>query len=109
MVRQGQISLFAAALITVTCATQKMPGTTIASSDAQTDVALSVMGFESAVDSTCKQSRIVNTEVTEHPKDRDKDPWTEKWTVDRCGEMVPYKVAFRPSPSGGTYSVSPWK
>lgn len=29
------------------------------------------------------------------------DPWVERWTVDRCGVSVYYRVELRPNKSGG--------
>lgn len=87
----------------------KVPGKSIASSNAQMHMSLSVMNWESLEDNTCKQSKIIDTEVVEYPKDQNRDSWNEKWTVDRCGKLVYYKILITPSPSGGTYMVTHWK
>jgi len=59
---------------------------------------------------TCvlEERRIINTEVLKLPKRPGKSPWVEKWTVDRCGELVYYSIKFTPTPkTGGTeFNVS---
>lgn len=86
----------------------KVPGKSIANSNAQMHMSLSVMNWESLEDNTCKQSKIIDTEVVQYPKDENTDSWTEKWTVDRCGRLVYYKLLITPSPDGGTYMVTRW-
>lgn len=49
------------------------------------------------------ERRIINTEVTKLPKKPGRSPWKEKWTVDRCGDVVYYSIKFTPTPKqGGT-------
>jgi len=97
-------------LFLASCATMKLPGQSGASYLLQRDASQFVMLLESSADNTCKQSKIVNTEIIDYPKNPGKDPWTERWTVDRCGSLVYYKVKFTPSSGGGTdFSVSVWK
>ena len=110
MVPLRRIGILSAVIFVVGCATAKLPGTSGAGYILQRDASQFVMILESAGDNTCKQSKIINTEITEHPKNPGKDPWTEKWTVDRCGKQVYYRVQFTPSPRGGTdFSVGLWK
>jgi hypothetical protein len=47
------------------------------------------------------ERRIVDTEVLKLPKRPGKSPWVEKWTVDRCGELVYYSIEFTPTPKKG--------
>jgi len=94
--------------LVVFTAMKKLPGESGADKKLQKGASQIVMMLESFKDKPCKKSKIVNTEITEHPKNPGKDPWTELWTVDRCGILVYYKVGFTPSPKGGTdFVVSP--
>ena len=109
MISRRQIGLMVAISILVGCATAKLPGTSGANYVLQQDALQFVMILEAAGDKTCKQSKVVNTEIAEQPNNPGKDPWTEKWTVDRCGKLVYYRVKFTPSPRGGTdFSVGVW-
>lgn len=104
------IVIFGVTIFFIGCATMKLPGQSGANYILQRDASQFVMLLESAADNTCKHSKIVNTEIIDYPKNPGKDPWTERWTVDRCGNLVYYKVVFTPSPEGGTkFSVSLWK
>ena len=94
------------------CATTsiQLPGNTKADQVLQRDAARFVMLLESAEESRCIRHKIVNTEVVEHPNNPGKDPWIERWTVDRCGSLVYYKVKFTPSPTAGTgVTVTVWE
>ena len=82
--------------------TKKLPGESLADYTLQGDAGYVVMMLERIIDDTCEQREFVNTEIIEYPENPGKDPWTERWTIDRCGELVYYKVEFTPSPSGGT-------
>lgn len=102
------VILFAVGCATTRLPTMKLPGQSGASAVLQRDVLQMPMFWP---DSICKQVKVVNTEIVDYPKNPGKDPWTEKWTVDRCGEMVYYEVVFTPTPEiGGTdFRVSIWK
>jgi hypothetical protein len=75
-----------------------VPGETLASTRLQHDVLQPVLAIDMAADSTCRQRKIANTEVLA----RSSTERTERWTVDRCGKLVPYLVTFSPDPAGGT-------
>ncbi len=66
---------------------------------------------EDAEAATCElaERRIINTEVLKLPEKPGRSDWIEKWTVDRCGEVVYYSIKFTPTPKkGGTdFKVSP--
>lgn len=99
-------------ICTAGCATKsiQLPGNTKADPVLQRDAAQFVMLLESEEQSRCAQRKIINTEVKEHPAVPGKDPWIERWTIDRCGSLVYYKVIFTPSASGGTdVSVKLWE
>jgi hypothetical protein len=75
-------------------------GGTTADPVLQRDVTRMIMMFDGAVDKTCSQRRIVNTEVTEQRADG--STAAERWTLDRCGVPQNYRVTYQPSPRGGT-------
>jgi hypothetical protein len=109
MISQRLIVAFLVTMFLVGCATMKLPGQSGANSILQRDASQMVMLLESVEDNTCKQSKIINTEIVDYPKNPGKDPWTERWTVDRCGKLVYYRVVFTPSPGGGTdFGVNLW-
>ena len=58
------------------------------------------MLWDAAADKKCKQRKVVNTEVIEVRPDG--KPGVERWTVDRCGAKVNYRIAFKAGPRGGT-------
>lgn len=96
----------------VSCAieTIQLPGESIANQVLQRKAAQIVMLLESEDQSQCVERNIVNTEVIEQPATPDKNPWVERWTVDRCGSLVYYKVVFNPESAGETkVSVILWE
>lgn len=66
--------------------------------------------FEMIADTPCQDRRIANTEVTEPPHDLQwagetlvYGVWAERWSVDRCGTTVPYRVEYvYDAATGGT-------
>jgi len=90
-----------------TATTKKLPGQSIADAQLQRDTMGNVAILEYVADNTCKQRKVVDTEVIDYPANSNKDSWTERWTLDRCGNTVKYKVTFTPDPKGGTsFNVS---
>lgn len=90
--------------------TARFPGNSLADPVLQKNAAQIVMLLESAEPTRCVQRKIVDTEVAEQPGIPGKDPWLERWTVDRCGSLVYYKVKFMPPIKGGTdVSVTVWE
>jgi hypothetical protein len=81
---------------------ERLPGASLASSVLQSDVARNIDLLESIVGAGCKSARVVNTEIMEPPARINVDPWVERWTVDRCGASVHYRVELNPSKHGGT-------
>lgn len=54
-------------------------------------------------DSSCRSRRVSTTEVVgavEQGPQGVSGRWTERWTVDRCGSLVPYLVKFARSADG---------
>jgi hypothetical protein len=88
------VSLFA-------CATATIPGGTKASPRVQQDALQMIFILDGASDKSCDQRKIVNTEVIKAATAEDYTA-IERWTIDQCGTLVPYRVTFRPGPDGGT-------
>lgn len=64
-------------------------------------VAEQVLAFDSSKeaggDASCGSRKIASTEVTlpfESGSQGSAGYWTERWTVDRCGRLIPYLVSF---------------
>jgi hypothetical protein len=60
------------------------------------DAAAMVMMMDEPRDTKCARRKIVKTEPIES------SPPVERWTLDRCGKLVNYRVRFTPNPKGGT-------
>lgn len=91
-------------LLQVGCATA--PGDT-ASTARERTVADQILAFDSSKeaggDPDCVSRKVVNTEVTRPFEPGSREPagqWTERWTVDRCGRLMPYLVDFLRAPDG---------
>lgn len=87
----------------------KLPGDSLADSRLQRDTVPLVSVYEMSAGSECDRSRIADTAVATFPEIVGMSPWIETWTVDRCGELVHYKITYTPTPArGGTdIAVSP--
>jgi len=63
-------------------------------------------GVEVVENDPCLHRRIHRMEVLEAPRFDGggswSGPWSERWTIDRCGELVPYVVDFTSDAGGGT-------
>ena len=91
-------ALVAGGLLFAGC--QTVPGRTVASPTLQRDVTQMIMAIDGGQDAGCRQRKIVNTEVVSvNPGARS---GVERWTLDRCGTLVNYRVMFTASPRGGT-------
>ena len=78
----------------------RVPDETGASKVLQRDVSRFIVILDTAADTACKHRKIVNTQVIEvHPTGKS---GVERWTVNRCGKLVHYRVTFTSSPRGGT-------
>lgn len=60
------------------------------------DAAAMVIMMDGPRDKNCAQRKIVKTETIES------SPPVERWTLDRCGKLVNYRVRFTPNSKGGT-------
>lgn len=58
------------------------------------DAAQMVLMMDGPRDKNCTERKVVKTEVVEAR--------VERWTVDRCGKLVKYRVRFTSNSKGGT-------
>ncbi len=58
------------------------------------DIAQMVLMMDGPRDKKCAERKVVHTEVV--------GARVERWTVDRCGKLVNYRVRFTPNSKGGT-------
>ena len=80
----------------------KLPGGSIADVRLQKDILSMVWILDAVGDNACTQRKVVDTAVTVSGQRPGVDPWTERWTVERCGQRIAYVVELTPSPKGGT-------
>jgi hypothetical protein len=76
------------------------PEKTRASPKTQADVMEMIQVIEPALGSSCDERELVKTEVVKRASAEDYSA-VERWTIDRCGKLVPYLVTFRPGLNGG--------
>jgi len=95
--------LFVATLlfsILAACATvpedklMKLPGDTRADPSLQRDTLKAVLLMNIPAEKGCNQRMVVNTEIVQRPT-AEKKTAVERWTLDRCGKLIPYLVTFR--------------
>ena len=80
------------------------PWKTAASSLVQRDIFQLILTLDVG---TCNRRKIVNIEVIISPASGNSFTAIERWTLDRCGTQIPYRVTMSPSPRGGTdFNVS---
>jgi hypothetical protein len=77
-----------------------VPGATGAARALQRDVLRLLVLIDTAADPACARHRVTNTEWLE--TNRDTRTAVERWTLDRCGKSVGYRVTFTSAPQGGT-------
>ena len=65
-----------------------------AESKVRDDIMATVMIMDGPRDKNCAERKVVKTEVIEAR--------VERWTLDRCGKLVKYRVRFTPNSKGGT-------
>lgn len=78
-----------------------VPGNTVALLELQQDTLRVMTAIDAGDDTTCGNRAVVNTEVIKWPSPDDQNA-QERWTLDRCGTTVLYRVDFRATPDGGT-------
>ncbi len=77
-----------------------VPGKTVASPVLQGDIFRFILTIDSGPE--CNERKIVNIEILIAPESSNSFTGIERWTLDRCGQPVPYRVMMSPSPRGGT-------
>ena len=70
-----------------------------AAPEARDDVTQMVMMMDGLRDRNCAERKVTKTEVVEARPDG--APAVERWTLDRCGKAVRYRVRYTASPKGG--------
>lgn len=75
-------------------------GKTFATPPLQKDVVSILFMHDSTEDSDCARRRILGAELIE--RSRRPIQYVERWTLDRCGQPIHYRVTLTPSPQGGT-------
>ncbi|TAK79841.1 MAG: DUF4124 domain-containing protein [Betaproteobacteria bacterium] len=73
--------------------TVPVPGQTIAEPGLQQRVLVALLMMEGAADRLCVEHRVVDTNTIEATRATGKA--TERWTVNRCGQPVHYRVMFQ--------------
>lgn len=70
--------------------------------------------FEAGPEARCRTRKVVATEVLEPVAGGEVEGarpiagrWMERWTLDRCGQAVPYVVQFTTSRKGTTFIAEP--
>ena len=80
-----------------------VPGETLTSGGLQRDVKARVLSLATANKPACKAS-VVNTEVVELHGDG--KVAVERWTVERCGERINYRINLPPTRGGEKFTVT---
>lgn len=70
-------------------------------------VADQLVGEGDVPEEPCRDRRVASVEIlgelgVDAQGEWDGGPWTEQWTVDRCGALVPYTIEFSRAADGGT-------
>jgi hypothetical protein len=86
----------------------KIPGNTMTTAETQKNIVSALNLFEFG--RGCPKPKIANVEITQQQKENN-GPWTERWTIDRCGTAVAYILIFTPDPKAGgaAFSIEPEK
>jgi hypothetical protein len=71
-----------------------VPGDTAESPQLRQDVTSMVIIMDGPRDKNCAERKVVKTEVIEAR--------VERWTLDRCGKLVNYRVRVSTNSKGGT-------
>ncbi|MFI4987563.1 MAG: tetratricopeptide repeat protein [Alphaproteobacteria bacterium] len=73
---------------------------TLAPPDLQLAVTRVMVVADYGVAKACNQRKILSTAVLAQQPDG--TSWTERWTLDRCGKPVSYRVSYSPGQAGAT-------
>ncbi len=101
----SKILLLIAMLAVAACSPKAVPvpGATTANLTLQADVTKNIMLIEKGRAPARADPKIANTAVLE--RGADGASTAERWTVDRCGQPVNYRVSYVPDGQGGTYFI----
>jgi hypothetical protein len=89
-----------AGLITFSACVPAAPEATRAKPKTQEDVMAMIQVMEPAIDKSCGERELKQTEVVKRATAEDYTA-VERWTIDRCGKPVSYLVTFKPGATGG--------
>ena len=90
--RRQRLSLLAAAASLVAVGCVSVPGETLAPYGTKREVSNRLLAEAARARPTCRQARIVDTEVLElHGNGK---VASERWTAEQCGERVHYRVTY---------------
>ena len=87
--------------VVVGCA--HVPGETLTSGGLQRDVKARVLSLATANKPACR-ANVVNTEVVELHGDG--KVAVERWTVERCGERITYRINLPPTRGGERFTAT---
>ena len=82
-----------------------VPGETLTSGSLQREVKARLLSLAAKGKPECTRYSVTDTEVLELHGDGKVS--AERWTVDRCGERIHYRVNLPPSRGGSSFVVSP--
>jgi hypothetical protein len=72
----------------------------------QGQVSKLIMAMDSSAATTCSDRKVVRTAAIDIRPDG--HAGTERWTIDRCGTTIAYRVTYTPDGKGGnTFTVQP--
>jgi hypothetical protein len=95
------------ALASAACASgARLPGSSRADLAVQRAASRAVLSADVLYPPPCASGTIVHTEVVTPPATPQPAPWTERWTVDHCGERRAYLLTFTPDAGGTTFRLS---
>jgi hypothetical protein len=99
--------------VLITCLVMPSVGSaeTLASPELQSDTRSQLFAFDRAIEAPgCKKRKVLSMEVVEPPVNLRMDRgrmvsgfWRERWTLDRCGQVVAYSVDYEADGKGGTF------
>jgi hypothetical protein len=82
-----------------------VPGETLTSGSLQREVKARVLSLAASAKRDCARYTVTDTEVLELHADGKVS--AERWSVDRCGERLHYRVNLPPTRGGSSFVVSP--
>jgi hypothetical protein len=77
----------------------EFPGETLGSPVLMKDTWAAIQRYDQGLGPACQARKVLDTKVVQPAAGGE---WTELWTIDRCGDSVPYTVKYTSDPKGGT-------